>query len=206
MVAAIVWLQAFGDLMTWIIEQYSKAQNLVIKGYMYEEIVAILVGLFHSGEGRPLTSALRFCGTIPPWVSQNAYLVVLGYRGGCLVSECRDLPTSKMSTDRSFPAPWFYRSTSSQETVSFLEGRHANGEPILLPDQHHHRDIIIVLQLEDATTFILIIQCKHRKNQLDNASLMHMIESVTPTFAFLNSDSVCFLFIYYLLSLIILHS
>jgi hypothetical protein len=190
-VAAIVWLQQSGKLAQAILAQYWDAPIAPVRGCIYEILVGLLLAMLYSGigPGRPFTESLKFPGDIPPWAQLRARSVALRKRGADLVVEYRDLPRAGPS--RCFPAPWFFRSASSDETISFLEGLSNDGAPILIPDPNHHGDLLMPFLLENGVVMVMVIQCKDYARDLSVEVLLKAIDSVTPIFAFLNKDGVC---------------
>jgi hypothetical protein len=189
-VAAIVWLQQTGKLAQAIFAQYWDAPIAPVRGCIYEILVGLVLAMLYSGpgSGRPFTESLKFPGDIPPWAHLRARSVALRKRGNDLVVEYRDLPRAGPS--RCFPAPWFFRSASSDETISFLEGLSNDGTPILIPDPNHHGDLLMPFLLENGVVMVMVIQCKDYAKDLPVDVLLKAIDSVTPIFAFLNKDSV----------------
>ncbi|KAM6498411.1 hypothetical protein JOM56_006359 [Amanita muscaria] len=165
----------------WIASAFRTARNNSSRGFVFEEVVLLVLLQIFGGKSCPLSDAFH-CDQPWGWGSRNVTLVSLK-RGSDDILQSSPVSWTSGSSDRVG-----FKAASPTEVLQFLNN--PDGKGFLFPDVHMGPDLLCFLQdVETSELILLAVQAKVSPTLVANA-WRSALDSITPQF-FYTVKTVC---------------
>jgi len=155
----------------WIANAFRTARNSSSLGFVFEEVVLLVLSQMFGGKPRALSDAFN-CNQ--PWGSRKVTLVSLKRRSDGVMQSCPVSWTSGSSDRLGFKA------TSPTDVLNFLNN--PDGKCFLFPDNHIGPDILYFLQDEETKELIILALQAKISTSLNARAWRSALDSTTPQF------------------------